>query len=237
VPSTTCPARASRSPAAAGPTPGCRTTCAARACQLMTCCPPRCGCARRSSGLPRRSRTCAPRTRCARWSRASTGGSRSGAGSPTGRRYTCGWSTRRRRSPGGGRRGVGRRPRRRPPARTRIRRPGARAGGVASGFYDPVSLSAHAGVPGRLAVAVGRCAEGAAVQAARGSRTSAPDATASDPRTTTITAPPGKPPPAGPGSAGRGCPACCSTSRPWPRCRWPARGRGRTRPARARRAG
>ena len=91
--------------------------------------------------------------------------------------------------------------------------------------------------PGPAPVAVGRGADGAAVQAARGSRTSTPDATASAPRTTTITGPAGKPPSARRGSAGRGCPACCSTSRPWPRCRRPARGRGRTRPARARRAG
>lgn len=52
-----------------------------------------------------------------------------------------------------------------------------------------------------------------------------------------VTRPAGRPPSARRGSAGPGCPACCSTSRPWPRCRRPARRRGRTRPARARRAG
>jgi hypothetical protein len=52
-----------------------------------------------------------------------------------------------------------------------------------------------------------------------------------------ITGPAGRPPSARRGSARRDCPACCSTSRPWPRCRRPARRRGRTRPAWARRAG
>ena len=52
-----------------------------------------------------------------------------------------------------------------------------------------------------------------------------------------VIGPAGRLPSAGRGSAGPGYPACCSTSRPWPRCRRPPRGRGRTRPARARRAG
>jgi hypothetical protein len=51
-----------------------------------------------------------------------------------------------------------------------------------------------------------------------------------------VTMPAGPPPSARPGSAGRDCLACCSMSWPRPRCRRPARGRGRTRPARARRA-
>ena len=52
-----------------------------------------------------------------------------------------------------------------------------------------------------------------------------------------VKGPAGRLPSARRGSAGPGYPACCSTSRPWPRYRRPPRGRGRTRPARARRAG